>query len=174
MGALLLAGCSSSSRSSFSSGLSSLTKTLNTTKTQTKAVNATPNLPPVIVLKVTNVTGAVSNVTFINEAPRTKGNLTFSAVGSMDPDADGLSAIAITVQDSNRTSAPGILYSAGVFRSVTYSFHRAGPVNVPVSGLDPRGHGPTWQSHVSAAVLTSPPGPPSRLTLDHSSRPTDR
>ncbi len=156
VGALLLAGCSGSSSSSSSSTSGTSSKALNTTKTQTKALNVTPNLPPIILLKVTNSTGAVSNVTFIQETPRTKGNLTFSAVGSKDPDADGLSAIAITVQDANRTYPPGVLFSAGTFRSVTYSFDRAGPVNVTVSGIDVRGDVTTVHSMVYVDLITTP------------------
>jgi hypothetical protein len=160
--ALTLAGCSGGSDSSSStsgSGTKSSTSG-NGTKAPTTKANVTKDLPPIIVLKVTDSAGTATNVTYVNEEPRTKGNLTFSAVGSKDQDSDGLSAIAITVQDTNRTYPAGVLYSSGSFKSVTYSFDRAGPVNVTVSGIDVRGEVTTLRAKVFVDLKTTPTGTP--------------
>lgn len=137
VGALLLSGCSSKGDgTTTSSPTTSGTRTGGTgTRTTTNTTTApAPNIPPIVVLKVSNATGAATNVTFVG------GSLTFDASGSRDPDGDGLSAIAISAQDSNQTYKAGVLYSAGAFRTVTYKFDRPGIVNVTVSGIDVRGN----------------------------------
>ena len=141
VGALVLAGCSGGGDSSSSSSASSSSSGSagNGTKSKT-STSSVPNIPPVIVLKVTDDAGAATNATFVTEGSKLKGNLTFSAVGSSDPDdTKGLSGISITVQDLNRTFPSETLYAGGAFTPVKFSFDRAGPVNVTVSGIDVRG-----------------------------------
>ncbi|MEA3202351.1 MAG: hypothetical protein QOI63_17 [Thermoplasmata archaeon] len=140
VGALALSGCSSKSDSSSSTSKSGThTGTgVPTTNTTTQA----PNVPPVVVVHSTNSTGVASNVTFV------RGSLTFSAAGSSDPDGDGLSAVAIVAQDSNRTYPPGVLFAGGKFTPVTYTFDRPGIVNVTVSGIDVRGDLTTVKTQV--------------------------
>ncbi|HUR26241.1 MAG TPA: hypothetical protein VM327_09545 [Candidatus Thermoplasmatota archaeon] len=135
VGALVLSGCSSKSDSTTSaSGSKTGTGTKGTNGTVvTNTTTQAPNVPPLVVVHSTNATGVPTNVTFVN------GALTFSAAGSSDPDGDGLSAVAIVAQDSNRTYPPGVLFAAGKFTSVTYKFDRPGVVNVTVSGIDVRG-----------------------------------
>lgn len=162
-----LAGCSGGSDDSSSTDPSSTstgTKAINGTKGAKPIVNATPNLPPLLVLSVTNETGAPTTSALILEETRNKGNLTFSAVGSKDQDADGLSAVAITVSDANRTYPPGVLFAGGVFTSVTYSFDRAGPVNVTVSGIDVRGDVTTLRTNVFVNLKDSLTGVPFKLS----------
>jgi len=144
VGALTLSGCSSKGDSSSStSGSKSGTRNgTNGTHVQTNTTTLAPNVPPTIQLHVTNATGVVANYTFV------KVSLTFSAEGSSDPDGDGLSAIAIVAQDSNKTYAPGVLFGGGRFSSVTYTFDRPGAVNVTVSGIDGRGDLTTITSKV--------------------------
>jgi hypothetical protein len=144
VGALVLSGCSSKdSGSSSTSGTGTKSSTgKNGTKAITNTTSLPPNIPPMVKLTVTNETGVAANVTLVG------GSLVFSAVGSMDPDSDGLSAVAITAQDSNRTYPPGVLYAAGKFTSVTYKFDRPGVVNVTVSGIDVRGDLTTITSQV--------------------------
>lgn len=133
VGALVLSGCSSKGGSSSSTSISlTLSTGKNSTKTLTNS-SSIPNLPPIVKLTVTNTTGVATNVTTL------KGSLVFSAVGSHDADTDGLSAVAITATDSNRTYPPGVLFAGGKFSSVTYTFDHAGAVNVTVSGIDVRG-----------------------------------
>ncbi|HUR61561.1 MAG TPA: hypothetical protein VM286_04275 [Candidatus Thermoplasmatota archaeon] len=146
VGALVLSGCSSKGGTSTSVSISgTLSAGKNTTKgglgglTNTSSV---PNLPPIVKLTVTNTTGGPTNVTLV------KGSLMFSAVGSHDADTDGLSAVAITAQDSNRTYPPQVLFAAGKFSTVTYTFDRPGPVNVTVSGIDVRGDLTTIKTQV--------------------------
>ena len=95
--------------------------------------SAAANVPPVIVMKVTDGNGTATNVT------RVGGTLFFDASGSTDTDGDGLSAIAMVAVDSNGTLLPLVLYSKGAFRPGNYTFSHAGPVNVTASGIDGRG-----------------------------------
>jgi uncharacterized protein YceK len=144
VGALVLSGCSSKGDgTSSSSGTKTGTKAgTNGTRTLTNTTTQAPNIPPIVELHVTNATGTPTNVTL------TGGSLVFSAAGSKDPDSDGLSAIAIVAQDSNRTYPPGVLFAAGKFTPVTYKFDRAGPVNITVSGIDVRGDLTTLKTQV--------------------------
>ena len=103
------------------------------TGTGSKSSSATlaPNKDPVLALKVTSGTNA-TNVT-------TKGgNLTFDATGSTDADGT-ISAIAITVQDSNRTRVAQLYDAVGKkFKPATFTFDRPGVINVTVTMLDDR------------------------------------
>ena len=92
-----------------------------------------PNVPPVVVIKVTDANGTATNVT------RVGGTLFFDASASTDADGDGLSAIAMVAVDSNGTLPPLVLYSKGAFKSGNYTFTHAGVVNVTASGIDARG-----------------------------------
>jgi hypothetical protein len=148
VGTLALSGCSSKNdtSSSTTSGTGTGSGTTGGTHTGTgtggPGTNTTlpPNIPPMIMLTVTNATGVATNVTLVDDDAKTLGSLTFDATGSMDPDGDGLSAIAISAQDSNRTYPPGVLYAAGKFSKITYKFDRPGIVNITVSGIDVRGN----------------------------------
>jgi hypothetical protein len=92
-----------------------------------------PNVPPQIVLKVTNATGAETMVTTVG------GVLTFDASASTDPDGDGIAAMAMAVTDANGTSTPEFLFQGGQFSTVEFTFANAGPANVTVSAIDARG-----------------------------------
>lgn len=145
VGALVLSGCSSKdsdSTSSSTSGSPTGTKTGTGTGVKTNTTTQAPNVPPVIKLSVSNTNNTATNVTLVG------GSLVFSAAGSTDPDGDGLSAVAIVAQDANRTFPPGVLYAAGKFTPVTYTFDRAGVVNVTVSGIDVRGDLTTVKAQV--------------------------
>ncbi len=154
--ALALAGCSGGSSDSSGSGSGTTSKGGNGTKLPTTSkTNSTPNLPPIIKIKVTNAAGAVTNFTTISETPKTTSTLNFSAEGSMDQDKDGLSAIAITVTDLNRTFPAGVLFAAGKFTTVGYTFDHAGPVNVTVSGIDNRGDVTTIKTKVYVDLVST-------------------
>jgi hypothetical protein len=142
VGALTLSGCSSKSNTSSTTGTGTPNGGSTHTGTVTNTTTLPPNIPPIVVVHVSNATGAPTNVTFV------RGSLSFSAVGSSDPDGDGLSAIAIVAQDSNRTYPPGVLFAGGKFTSVTYTFDRPGIVNVTVSGIDVRGDLTTLRAQV--------------------------
>lgn len=104
------------------------TGTGSTTNTTSQAPNVLPNL----VLNVTNFEGTATNVTFVD------GNLTFSAAGSNDPDGQ-ISAIAISVKDSNRTQTKSLYdFATKTFTPATFTFDRAGVVNVSVAMVDDR------------------------------------
>ncbi|HEX2066005.1 MAG TPA: hypothetical protein VHI93_04250 [Candidatus Thermoplasmatota archaeon] len=144
VGALTLSGCSSKDDGpSSTSGTSSTGThgTLTGTHTHTNTSAPAPNLPPVVVLRVTNANGTATNVTLAG------GNLTFDASASSDPD-DGLSQMAIVAQDANQTYAPRVLYANGRFTSATYTFDRPGVVNVTVSAIDVRGNLTTLKRQV--------------------------
>ncbi|MFO1534327.1 MAG: hypothetical protein ABR586_01545 [Thermoplasmatota archaeon] len=144
VGALALSGCSSKSDSSSSTSSSKSGTRTGTggTGVQTNTTTQAPNVPPIVKLASTDTNGTATNVTMVG------GSLTFSAVGSSDPDGDGLSAVAIVAQDANRTFPPGVLFAAGKYTSVTYKFDRPGVVNVTVSGIDVRGDLTTLKSQV--------------------------
>ena len=99
---------------------------------KTNTTSLAPNVLPVLKLNITDFGGNVTNVTVKG------GNLTFDATGSFDPDGT-LSAIAISVKDSNQTRTLP-LYNAGskTFTPVTFSFDRPGPVNVSIAMVDDR------------------------------------
>jgi len=102
------------------------------TTATTTTTTGPPNVPPVIKVKVTDG-NQTTNVTY------TDGTLYFDASESTDPDGDGLSAIAIGIRQGNETFDAQLLYSAGAFRIANFTFSKAGPVNVTVSGIDVRG-----------------------------------
>lgn len=99
---------------------------------KTNTTSAAPNVLPVLKLNITDFGGNVTNVTLKN------GNLTFDATGSFDPDGT-LSAIAISVKDSNQTRTLP-LYNAATktFTPATFKFDRPGPVNVSIAMVDDR------------------------------------
>ncbi|MEK6976180.1 MAG: hypothetical protein AABY18_07545 [Candidatus Thermoplasmatota archaeon] len=98
----------------------------------TTTTSQAPNKLPVLKIKVTDFAGNATNVTMLD------GNLTFDATGSSDPDG-AISAIAISVQDSNTTRTLPLYNSAKkTFTKAVFSFDRAGPVNVSVAMVDDR------------------------------------
>lgn len=99
-------------------------------KTNTTA--SAPNVLPVLKLKVTDGTGNATNVTVKG------GNLTFDATGSFDPDGT-LSAIAISVKDSNQTRTLPLYEAASKkFVPAFFKFDRPGIVNVSIAMVDDR------------------------------------
>lgn len=91
-----------------------------------------PNVLPTLKLTVKDFAGNVTNITFVD------GNLTFDATGSMDPDGT-ISAIAISVQDSNTTRTRSLYdFATKTFTPVMFSFDRPGVVNVSVAMVDDR------------------------------------
>jgi hypothetical protein len=153
VGSVILAGCSDgdgdgTTSTTTKSGTTSKV-TMTRTVTETNTTSLPPNLPPVLVLNVKDAGGNSTNATTVG------GTLTFDATGSRDQDADGLYSIAIVVQDTNRTYPPGALFGGGQFLSATYTFDRAGPVNVTVSALDVRGDRTELRTHVFINEVTT-------------------
>lgn len=148
----VLAGCTSKTDTTNTGTVKTTvtgTKTITNTRTTTlsNTTTQTPNVAPVLKFKISS-NGTVQNFTFVNPTTHLKGSLTFDATGTVDPDADGLSGIALSVTDSNKTYPAGTLFSNGQFTPVTYTFDRPGPVNVTVSALDNRGDITTLETHV--------------------------
>jgi hypothetical protein len=112
------------------------------TGSKSNSTSLAPNVLPILKLNVTDAGGNATLVTLKG------GNLTFSAAGSSDPDGT-ISAIAITVKDSNQTRTRS-LYDATTkkFTSAKFVFDRAGPVNVSVAMVDDRAGFTTNVSHV--------------------------
>lgn len=107
-------------------------KTGTGTGTKTNTTSLGPNVLPVLMLNITDDGGNVTNVTMLD------GNLTFSAEGSFDPDGQ-VSAIAISVTDSNRTQTKPLYDGAKkAFTDATFNFDRAGIVNVTIAMVDDR------------------------------------
>jgi hypothetical protein len=104
----------------------------STSGSKTNTTSQAPNVLPTLVLTVTDDNGTPTPVTLLD------GNLTFSAVGSTDSDGS-IAGIAVTVTDSN-TTRTATLYDAAKkeFKDATFSFDRAGPVNVTVAMVDDR------------------------------------
>src|SRR5688572_29100225 len=97
------------------------------TGSRSNTTSAAPNVPPTLVLKITNPDGEETPVTLVD------GNLTFDATGSTDSDGS-VAGIAVTVTDSNVTRT-ATLYDAAKkqFTTATFMFDRPGPVNVTVA-----------------------------------------
>jgi hypothetical protein len=108
----------------------------------TSTTTQAPNIPPVLVVKTFDSMGNETKVTLL------RGNLTFSAEGSSDPDGE-ISGIAVTVTDSNQTRTAS-LYDAvsRQFKTATFTFDRPGVVNVTVAMVDDRAGFTVNQSHV--------------------------
>lgn len=99
---------------------------------KTNTTNSAPNVLPVLKLNITDAGGNATNVTLKD------GNLTFDATGSFDPDGV-LSAIAISVKDSNQTrTKPLYDLASKKFSPATFKFDRVGPVNVSIAMVDDR------------------------------------
>lgn len=102
------------------------------TGSATNTTSQAPNVLPNLVLTVTNFAAEETNITFVD------GNLTFDATGSNDPDGQ-VSAIAISVKDSNRTQTKSLYdFATKTFTPATFSFDRPGVVNVSVAMVDDR------------------------------------
>lgn len=114
----------------------------STSGSQSNTTSQAPNVPPVLVLNITDFGGNATNVVMLD------GNLTFSAVGSSDSDGT-IAGIAVTVTDSN-TTRTATLYDAGKkeFKSATFTFDRPGVVNVTVAMVDDRAGFTVNQTHV--------------------------
>lgn len=108
-------------------------------------VSEEPNLLPNATLTMTNAAGEVlDNTKFILKGE----TITFSAVGSEDPDGI-IDLIGLTVVDLNETRTVQLLQD-GEFVDITMKFDHVGPVNVTLRVLDNRGEG--IQLETSAAV----------------------
>lgn len=114
----------------------------STTGSKSNTTSQAPNVPPVLVLNITDGGGNVTNVILLD------GNLTFDATGSSDPDGS-IAGIAVTITDSNTTKT-ATLYDAAKkeFKSATFTFDRPGPVNVTVAMVDERAGFTVNQTHV--------------------------
>lgn len=114
----------------------------STTGSRSNTTSQAPNVLPTLVVNVTDDGGNATVVTMID------GNLTFSAAGSTDSDGT-IAGIAVTVTDSN-TTRTATLYDAAkkAFKSATFRFDRAGPVNVTVAMVDDRAGFTVNQTHV--------------------------
>ncbi len=114
----------------------------STSGSRSNSTSAAPNVLPTLVLTITDDSGVATPVTFVD------GNLTFDAAGSTDADGS-VAGIAVTVTDSN-TTRTATLYDAGkkLFKTATFTFDRAGPVNVTVAMVDDRAGFTVNQTHV--------------------------
>lgn len=95
-----------------------------------------PNELPVPALTMTDGDG---NVLGPNSFITPGMNITFSAVGSSDPDGT-IDLIGLTVADTNSTRNTQLL-QGGNFVDAIYVFDHVGPVNVTLRVLDDRGEG---------------------------------
>jgi hypothetical protein len=95
-----------------------------------------PNQLPTAMLTMTADDGTVlDNFTAIKPGQ----TITFSAVGSSDPDGT-IDLIGLTVRDTNNTRVAQLL-EGGAFVNATYKFDYVGPINVTIRVLDNRGEG---------------------------------
>lgn len=109
---------------------------LNATNVACYEAPPLPNQLPNATLTMTDDTGRVLDAsTFILAG----SNITFSALGSSDPDGT-IAAVGLSIKDGSgeRTAQ---LFANGTFVNVTLAFDAAGPVNVTVSVLDNAGEG---------------------------------
>ncbi len=109
-----------------------------------------PNQLPVANLTLTTDDGMVLNATsYITPGM----NITFSAMGSTDPDGV-VSLVGLTVVDSNGTRTAQ-LFENGAFVNATMRFDSVGPVNITVRVLDDDGEGVIRSATAAVNDLTT-------------------